>query len=152
MRTHTDSFSALNQNLVYRIIENQRDARVLQMLLHFGINLIADLGAQMPDRAFDQLQIGVNRLRTDLPDFLLLVHAPDICRRAELQINIVRFTDQFRRFVISQNFRKRSADIGRKRKLSVGKRAGARKTGCNRARFAVHALACLALRTFSALN
>jgi hypothetical protein len=82
------------------------------VLLDIRIDLIAFFRAEMADRAVDQLQIGLDRLCADLPDLLFLVDAPDMRVRTELQIDIVRFADQFLGFFIPEDIRQVAADIG----------------------------------------
>ena len=149
---NTADLAVLDQDIRDHGIKAHLHALILKPVLYPLIDLVAFLCTEVSDRAFDQLQVGLDRAATDVFDLLLLIDSVDIFVRAEFQVDRVGFPHKLSGLVIAQDLRQVSADIRRKRQLAVGKSAGSRKAGGNVAWLASHAAPGHSLRTAPLLN
>ena len=90
---YADCPAAFHKHTLYHSHKFHFHAVVQQMLLKAHIDLIAFLCAKVPNGAFHQLQVGINRLPADFTDFFLLAYPIDIGVRAEFKVDFIRFMD-----------------------------------------------------------
>ena len=102
---------AVDQEVLAFRFEQDLDAVVQQVVLDRQIQLLRLFGAQMADRAVDQLQAGLDRLFADIFDLLAVGDALDFLRRAELQIDLVGIVDQALRQVLADQLRQIAAHL-----------------------------------------
>ena len=90
-----------------------------QVLFDGGVDFLRLFGAEVADRAVDELQAGLDRALADLLDGVLFAHALDVLVRAEFEVNRVGVVDQGLREVVADELRQVAADLGREGELAV---------------------------------
>ena len=124
-----------------------------QVLLDTQIELVCHFSAQVAYRAVNQLQVGIDRLLTDLTDLVRIAHTLDMGIRAELKVDLVGIVDGFLCKLLADKLREITADLAGQGQLSVGESACAGESGGDVAiGLAIHADLCLCLRTGSLLD
>ena len=98
-----------------------------QVLFDGGVDFLRLFGAEVADRAVDELQAGLDRALADLLDGVLFAHALDVLVRAEFEVDRVGVVDQGLREIVADELRQVAADLGREGELAVRKRAAPEK-------------------------
>ena len=92
--------SVLRQDILHHRFKEKVHPAVFQMPLESAVDPVSFFGSQMANGALYQLQIGIDRRLPNLSDFILSVDAVNILIRPEIQIDFIRFMNQFPGFVI----------------------------------------------------
>ena len=83
------------------------------------IDLLCLFGAEVADRAIDELQAGLDRALADLLCGLLFAHALHVRVRAEFEVDRVGVIDQLLREIVADELRQVAADLGGEGELAV---------------------------------
>ncbi len=144
---------ALNDDVLAAGLEHDVHAVLKQVLFNSQVELMSHFGAEVADRAVNQLEIGVDRLLAYLADLVRVAYAFYVWVCAEFKVDLVGVVDRGLSQLLADEFREVSADLAGERQFAVRERA---RTGESRGDvavgLAVHADLRLSLRTGSFLN
>jgi len=114
---------------------------------------MSHFGAEVADRAVNQLEIGVDRLLAYLADLVRVAYAFYVWVCAEFKVDLVGVVDRGLSQLLADELREVSADLAGERQFAVRERARAGESrGDVAVGLAVHADLRLSLRTGSFLN
>ena len=110
-------------------VEQHFHAVLHQPVLYGEVDVVRLLGAEVADRAVDQLQPGLDGAGAYLAHLFVVAYTLNVLVRAELQIDAVGVVYGLLGETFANERRQVAADVAAKAELAVRKRAGAGKAG-----------------------